>query len=178
MGTLHSEARLPRSIHLYSVVLLNLSHDQLHLGSIQPAAAGSGIQDIIGFLNGTRIKDIFKLQTCIVKFLSCSFAVGCGMPVGNEGPMIHLGSIVAVGVSQFKSVIFECTQPILRFRYSEDGIASAFGAPVGGLLFAMEEVSAFWKNKLSWQVFFCCMVATFTTYLLNSSFTVNTKWLI
>ena len=68
-----------------------------------------------------------------------------------------------------------------RFRNSEDrrnfisagaaaGIASAFGAPVGGLLFAMEEVSSFWKNKLSWQVFFCCMVATFTTDLLNSAF--------
>ena len=52
----------------------------------------------------------------------------------------------------------------------DTGIASAFGAPVGGLLFAMEEVSSFWKNKLSWQVFFCCMVATFTTDLLNSSF--------
>ena len=42
----------------------------------QPAAAGSGIPEIIGFLNGTRIKDIFKLQTLIVKFLSCAFAVG------------------------------------------------------------------------------------------------------
>ena len=29
---------------------------------------------------------------------------------------------------------------------------AAFGAPVGGLLFAMEEVSSFWKNKLSFQV--------------------------
>ena len=77
---------------------------------------------------------------------------------------------------------FECTLPFFsRFRNSEDrrnfisagaaaGIASAFGAPVGGLLFAMEEVSSFWKNKLSWQVFFCCMVATFTTDLLNSAF--------
>ncbi len=50
----------------------------------QPAAAGSGIPEIIGFLNGTRIKDIFKMQTLIVKFLSCAFAVGCGMPVGYE----------------------------------------------------------------------------------------------
>ena len=32
------------------------------------------------------------------------------------------------------------------------------------------QVSSFWKNKLSWQVFFCCMTATFTTDLLNSSF--------
>jgi H+/Cl- antiporter ClcA len=31
------------------------------------------------------------------------------------------------------------------------GIRAAFGAPVGGLLFAMEEVSSFWKNKLSFQ---------------------------
>lgn len=148
----------------------------------QPAAAGSGIPEIIGFLNGTRIKDIFKMQTLIVKFLSCAFAVGCGMPVGYEGPMIHLGSLVAAGVSQFKSATFECTLPFFsRFRNSEDrrnfisagaaaGIASAFGAPVGGLLFAMEEVSSFWKNKLSFQVFFCCMIATFTTDILNSSF--------
>ena len=124
----------------------------------------------------------FQVQTLIVKFLSCAFAVGCGMPVGYEGPMIHLGSLVAAGMSQFKSATFECSLPCFsRFRNSEDrrnfisagaaaGIASAFGAPVGGLLFAMEEVSSFWKNKLSWQVFFCCMVATFTTDLLNSSF--------
>ena len=117
-----------------------------------------------------------------MKFLSCAFAVGCGMPVGYEGPMIHLGSLVAAGMSQFKSATFECSLPCFsRFRNSEDrrnfisagaaaGIASAFGAPVGGLLFAMEEVSSFWKNKLSWQVFFCCMTATFTTDLLNSSF--------
>ena len=93
-----------------------------------------------------------QVQTLIVKFLSCAFAVGCGMPVGYEGPMIHLGSLVAAGMSQFKSATFECSLPCFsRFRNSEDrrnfisagaaaGIASAFGAPVGGLLFAMEEV--------------------------------------
>ena len=50
------------------------------------------------------------------------------------------------------------------------GVASAFGAPVGGLLFSMEEVSSFWNMKLSWQIFFCSMVATFTTDLFNSAF--------
>ena len=51
------------------------------------------------------------------------------------------------------------------------GVASAFGAPVGGLLFSMEEVSSFWNQKLSWQIFFCAMVSTFTTDLFNSAFT-------
>eukprot|EP00106_Octopus_bimaculoides_P010912 XP_014778354.1 PREDICTED: chloride channel protein D-like isoform X1 [Octopus bimaculoides] len=34
----------------------------------------------------------------------------------------------------------------------------------------MEEVSSFWTKSLSWQIFFCCMVATFVTDLLNSAF--------
>ena len=64
--------------------------------------------------------------------------------------MIYLGSLVAAGVSKFKSH-FNAHYPFSRFRNSEDrinfiaagaaaGIASAFGAPVCGLLFATEEV--------------------------------------
>jgi chloride channel 7 len=35
--------------------------------------------------------------------------------------MIHLGSLVAAGMSQFKSATFECTLPFFsRFRNSED----------------------------------------------------------
>ena len=48
------------------------------------------------------------------------------------------------------------------------GIASAFGAPVGGMLFAMEEVASFWNLTLAWQILFCCMCATFTTEVLIS----------
>jgi hypothetical protein len=50
------------------------------------------------------------------------------------------------------------------------GVASAFTAPVGGLLFVLEEISSFWTHKLAWQTFFCCMVSTFTTQAFNSIF--------
>ena len=43
----------------YSSVFLVMS---ALLVAYQPAAAGSGIPEIIGFLNGTRIKDIFKVR--------------------------------------------------------------------------------------------------------------------
>ncbi|XP_041376140.1 chloride channel protein C-like [Gigantopelta aegis] len=148
----------------------------------RPSAGGSGIPEVTGYLNGTHIRHIFSLQTMIVKFVSCVTAIGCGMPVGPEGPMIHLGALAGAGVSQAGSESLRFRLPIFqRFRNSEDrrnfisagaaaGVSSAFGAPVGGLLFAMEEVSSFWTTTLSWQIFFCCMISTFTTDLFNSAF--------
>ena len=47
---------------------------------------------------------------------------------------------------------------------------AVFGAPVGGLLFAMEEVASFWSQRLGWMIFFACMVAVFMSDLLNSNF--------
>ncbi|KAL4234642.1 hypothetical protein ACF0H5_006283 [Mactra antiquata] len=149
---------------------------------LRPCAGGSGIPEITGFLNGTNVRHIFNIKTMIVKFFSCVTCVGCGLPVGPEGPMIHLGALVGAGMSQFKSETLGIKLPILeKFRTSEArrnfisagaaaGVASAFGAPVGGLLFSMEEVSSFWTVTLSWQIFFCCIVSTFTTDLFNSAF--------
>ena len=34
---------------------------------------------------------VFNVQTLWVKFLSCATAVGSGLPVGPEGPMVHIG---------------------------------------------------------------------------------------
>ncbi|XP_064641031.1 chloride channel protein C-like isoform X2 [Lineus longissimus] len=164
----------------FSLLLIVLSSSLVVF--LRPSAGGSGIPEVIGFLNGTVVRHIFNVKTMLVKFVSCALAVASGMPVGPEGPMIHLGSLVGAGLSQFKSDTLRVRLPFFeRFRNSEDrrnfisagagaGIASAFGAPVGGLLFSMEEVSSFWNMRLSWQIFFCCMVSTFTTDLFNSAF--------
>ena len=60
------------------------------------------------------------------------------------------------GLSQFGSKTLQCVIPLFnRLRNTADrrnfttagaaaGVAAAFGAPVGGLLFAMEEVCRCW----------------------------------
>lgn len=58
---------------------------------LRPSAGGSGLPEIIAFLNGTIVRHIFNVKTLAVKFLSCVLAVSSGMPVGPEGPMVHLG---------------------------------------------------------------------------------------
>jgi len=149
---------------------------------IEPAAASSGIPEVIAYLNGTHQRKIFALKTLVIKFISCFLAVGSGMAVGPEGPMIHMGSMMGRGVSQMRSQALGCTLPFFRhFRNTKDerdfitagsaaGVASAFGAPVGGLLFALEEVASTWSQTLTWQIFFCAMSAASTTIVLSSAF--------
>jgi len=151
---------------------------------IAPEAAGSGIPEVIGYLNGVRLHSIWRLRIFVVKFFSVILAVASGLPCGPEGPMIHMGALIGKGLSQgtyaskSKTYSTGCFHRFRTMKHMRDfisagagaGIASAFGAPVGGLLFSMEEVSSFWNQTLSWQIFFCCMCSTFTTDLLQSAF--------
>ncbi|KAH8062813.1 chloride channel [Aureococcus anophagefferens] len=111
---------------------------------------------------------------------SCSVgAVASGLAAGPEGPMIHLGAIIGRGLSQAESAALGLNFPraFPALRNSRDlrdhvslgaacGVSAAFGAPIGGLLFAAEEVASFWSTELSWRVFFACAVATTTRDVL------------
>jgi len=47
------------------------------------------------------------------------------------------------------------------------GVAVAFGAPIGGVLFSLEEVSYYFPLKTMWRSFFCAMTAALILKLVN-----------
>uniref|UniRef100_H9GEA8 Chloride voltage-gated channel 6 n=1 Tax=Anolis carolinensis TaxID=28377 RepID=H9GEA8_ANOCA len=147
---------------------------------IQPEAAGSGIPEIKCYLNGVKVPGIVRLRTLLCKALGVLFSVAGGLFVGKEGPMIHSGAIVGAGLPQFQSISLRKIRfNFPYFRSDRDkrdfvsagaaaGVAAAFGAPIGGTLFSLEEGSSFWNQGLTWKVLFCSMAATFTLNFFRS----------
>ncbi|XP_076022485.1 H(+)/Cl(-) exchange transporter 6 isoform X2 [Genypterus blacodes] len=154
---------------------------------IEPVAAGSGIPEIKSYLNGVKIPGIVRLRTFLCKATGVVFSVAGGLFVGKEGPMIHSGAIVGAGLPQFQSITFKRIRfDFPYFRSDRDkrdfvsagaaaGVAAAFGAPIGGTLFSLEEGSSFWNQALTWKVLFCSMSATFTLNFFRSGINYN-KW--
>ncbi|MBA0655007.1 hypothetical protein Goklo_007532 [Gossypium klotzschianum] len=98
------------------------------------------------------------------------FGVAAGFVVGKEGPMVHTGSCIASLIGQGGSRKYHLTWRWLRyFKNDRDrrdlitcgaaaGVAAAFRAPVGGVLFALEEAASWWRSALLWRTFFTTAV--------------------
>ncbi|KAE9620971.1 putative chloride channel, voltage gated [Lupinus albus] len=137
---------------------------------IAPAAAGSGIPEVKAYLNGVDAHSILAPSTLFVKIFGSVLGVSAGFVVGKEGPMVHTGACIASLLGQGGSRKYGLTWKGLRyFKNDRDrrdmitcgaaaGVASAFRAPVGGVLFALEEAASWWRSALLWRTFFTTAV--------------------
>lgn len=57
---------------------------------------------------------------------------------------------------------------------SAAGVAVAFAAPIGGVLFSLEEVSYYFAPKTMWRAFFCAITAAMTLKVRSISSYTNT----
>jgi len=165
----------------FNVVLVMLACFTVIFG--EKIAAGSGIPEVRCWLNGIKLRRAVRLKTLIMKVLGVIGASASGLPVGKEGPMIHSGAVVGASVSQGKSGFLK----IDKYRNDKAkldfiacgaaaGVSAAFGAPIGGVLFCLEEGASWWHPQLTTQSFFCTIAACFITTVIMSGVTEEGAW--
>jgi len=147
---------------------------------VAPHAGGSGIPEIKSYLNGVASPQAFAFKTWISRSIGLVLVTSAGLFAGTEGPFAHLGGIVASGVAEGPRWRWLPWPTLLsghrnRCEFISQGaamgVAAAFGAPIGGILFSLEEASTFWSKSLTWQAFLGTMIAAVIAKLTKSGFT-------
>ena len=106
-------------------------------------AAGSGIQEIEGFLAGVR--PIRWWRVLPVKFFGGLLALGSGMILGREGPSVQMGGNGGAMVNDMLPSGDRNSAHALVAAGAAAGLAAAFNAPLAGMIFVLEEMRSFFR---------------------------------
>ncbi|MGY0393944.1 ClC family H(+)/Cl(-) exchange transporter [Fusobacterium sp. SYSU M8D902] len=150
-------------------VLIGLFVD--YISRKYPKISGSGIPQVKGIL--LRQLDYCKwLQELIAKFIAGLMSIGAGLSLGREGPSVQLGSYIGFGMTK----IFD--RDTIEKKYlvtsgASAGLSGAFGAPLSGVIFALEELHKFISAKLLICTFLASIASDFVgrrIFGMNPSF--------
>uniref|UniRef100_A0A8C1L8X9 Chloride channel protein n=1 Tax=Cyprinus carpio TaxID=7962 RepID=A0A8C1L8X9_CYPCA len=134
-----------------------------------PYACGSGIPEIKTILSGFIIRGYLGKWTLMIKTITLVLAVSSGLSLGKEGPLVHVacccGNILCHLFTKYRRN--EAKRREVLSAAAAVGVSVAFGAPIGGVLFSLEEVSYYFPLKTLWRSFFAALVAAFTLRSIN-----------
>ncbi|XP_026173550.1 chloride channel protein 2-like isoform X2 [Mastacembelus armatus] len=151
----------------YPVVLITFSAGFTQI--LAPQAVGSGIPEMKTILRGVVLKEYLTFKTFVAKVIGLTCALGSGMPLGKEGPFVHVASLCAALLSKFMSLfggIYENESRNIEMLAAACavGVGCCFAAPIGGVLFSIEVTSTFFAVRNYWRGFFA---ATFSAFIFR-----------
>ena len=132
-----------------------------------PGCAGSGVPELRAILSGIWIRHYLSRTTFVVKIFALTLSLSSGVPIGLEGPFIHLSSIMARQLTKLK-VFAHLDRKQMLSAACAGGLASVFGAPIGGVLFSIEVTQTYYPVTNYWTAFCCAMVGSTMTHVLQT----------
>ncbi|KAI9217677.1 chloride channel [Blastocladiella britannica] len=156
------------AVYVAMVVLFTFLSASL-CARLAPYAAGSGIPEVKTILGGFIMRKFLGAWTLLIKIVGLPLATAAGLAIGKEGPFVHVscavGNILPRMFAKFRNN--EAKKREILSAAAAAGIASAFGSPIGGVLFSLEEVSYYFPFKTMLRSFFAAMCAAVTLQVLN-----------
>lgn len=139
---------------------------------VAPMATGSGISEIKVWVSGFEYKSEFlNTATLIVKSVALPLAISAGLALGKEGPSVHYATCCAFIVTKW--LLKDNLTYSSQFEYltagGGAGVAVAFGAPIGGVLFGLEELSSAtdFNAQTLWKSYYVALIAVSTLKVID-----------
>jgi len=158
---------------------------------IFPMAAGSGLPEIKGYLNGNTITDFFGERKNWVRAVGAVLATAAGLATGREGPLVTVGGSVGVALAQlmagryFRQWVkldaknfqqhalvvdenrFAAYKRVRCVMGSAAGLAAAFYSPLGAFLYMFEEATPLcWARQMTFHTFVVVFISSMCARLV------------
>lgn len=148
----------PLFLPLALLVILGIAFLSRYFYRVFPDSKGGGIPTAIAILRG--IITFRWLRNLIGVFTASLATFFLGIPLGNEGPCVQMGTAVGRGVVRIFGQKNRAWDRYVMTGGSCAGFAVATGAPISGIFFAIEEA----HQRLSPMII---MVASSTVMFAN-----------
>jgi len=142
-----------------------------------PNAKGSGIPQVMAAVElanpkeHKKIKHLLSLKILIFKIISSVVLVIGGGAVGREGPTIQIAGSVFRKVNEFLPEWWpKISKKNMIMTGAAAGLAAAFNTPLGGIVFAVEELSKTHINYFKTALFTAVIIAGLTAQTLAGSY--------
>jgi len=108
-----------------------------------PGAAGSGIPQVMAALStGKQSASLFvSIRLTVAKILLTTWGLFAGLSLGREGPSVQIAAGVLHSARRWLPKKDVVSDHGLLMAGGAAGIAAAFNTPLGGILFAIEELT-------------------------------------
>lgn len=148
----------PRMMIFAAILLIAVAGIITYLLKFAPDISGSGIPQIEGELKG--LEDQNWSRVLFAKFIGCVLAIGGGLALGREGPSIQLGGMIGKGVARRKRALLT-EERMLMSCGAGAGLSAAFGAPLAGVLFTLEELHKNFSGEVLISAMASCAVSDY-----------------
>jgi len=130
--------------------------------SYAPYAFHTGIPEIKAILGGYVFDSFLSSWTLLIKALGLALSVSSGLSLGKEGPLVHVSCCMSFLFMKLFSQFHrnEAQKRKILAAAAAAGVSVAFGSPLGGVLFGLEELDAFGGDfDVMWRGFVTSVIA-------------------
>lgn len=142
-----------------------------------PYSKGSGIPQVMAAIQLAKpqtnflIESFLGLKIIVVKIVSSAIKIFGGGILGREGPTIQISSSIFYLV--YKNLPYKASsipQQNILIAGAASGLAAAFNTPLGGIIFAIEELSKNHINYYKSPLFIAVIIAGLAAQGLGGSY--------
>ena len=142
-----------------------------------PFSKGSGIPQVMAAIETSDVnqkhfaRKLLGIRIIFIKIISSAFKVLGGGVVGREGPTIQISSSVFHVVYRYLPKWWKpISQKNILIAGAASGLAAAFNTPLGGIIFAIEELSKFHIKTYRSSLFVAVVIAGMVAQTLGGSY--------